>query len=59
MKVWILYVGGDYDTAVFMSLNKAECEKHKKVLAERGVRQSMRIIGYDFNRKKSFELECS
>lgn len=59
MKVYVLYVSGDYDHAVYMSLDKKLCEKEAKAIKKRGVKSSLWIGKYDFSTAKSFDLECS
>ena len=57
MKVFILYILGDYAQAIFMSKYKDACEAEKKKLIKKGVSRSMWIEEYDFSRHNSFELE--
>jgi hypothetical protein len=58
MKVFVLYILGDYAQAIFMSKYKDACEVEKQKLIENGVFYSMWIEEYDFSRHNSFELEC-
>ena len=57
MKVFILYVLGDYAQAIFMSKYKDACEAERQKLIKNGVVRSMWIEEYDFSRYNSFELE--
>lgn len=59
MKIYVLYVSGDYDHAVYMSLDKKLCKKEMETIKKRGVKSSMWIGEYDFSIARSFELECS
>lgn len=57
MKVFILYILGDYAQAIFMSKYKDACKAEMEKLVKNGVSRSMWIEEYDFSRHNSFELE--
>lgn len=57
MKVFILYILGDYSQAIYMSKDKDACEAEKERLIENGVSRSMWIEEYDLSKHNSFELE--
>lgn len=57
MKIFILYILGDYAQAIFMSRYKDACEAEKQKLIKNGISRSMWIEEYDFSRHNSFELE--
>lgn len=57
MKIFILYILGDYSQAIYMSKDKNACEEEKQRLIEKGVSRSMWIEEYDFSKHNSFELE--
>ncbi len=56
MKVYIVYVLGDYSTAVFMSIDKSKAQKEMKRLKDKGLK--VYIQNYDFSTSKSFDLDC-
>lgn len=57
MKIFILYILGDYAQAIYMSKYKDACEAEKRRLIKNGISRSMWIEEYDFSRHNSFELE--
>lgn len=57
MKVFILYILGDYAQAIYMSKYENDCEAEKQRLIKKGVSRSMWIEEYDFSKHNSFELE--
>lgn len=57
MKIFILYILGDYSQAIYMSKYKDACEAEKQKLIKNGISRSMWIEEYDFSRHNSFELE--
>lgn len=57
MKVFILYILGDYAQAIYMSKYKNACEAERQRLIENGVSRSMWIEEYDLSKHNSFELE--
>lgn len=57
MKVYVLYILGDYAHAVYISTEKHLCEQEMAKCTERGVRRAMWIEEYDFSKAKEFELE--
>jgi hypothetical protein len=57
MKVFILYILGDYAQAIYMSKYKNACETEKQRLMKNGVVRPMWIEEYDFSKHNSFELE--
>jgi hypothetical protein len=57
MKVFVLYILGDYAQAIFMSKYKDACEAEKQKIIKRGITRSMWIEEYDFSRHNSFELD--
>lgn len=58
MKVYVLYILGDYAHAVYISTEKHLCEREMAECAKRGVRRAMWIEEYDFSKAKEFELDC-
>ena len=57
MKVFILYILGDYSQAIYMSKDKDACVAEKERLIENGVVRPMWIEEYDLSKHNSFELE--
>lgn len=57
MKVFILYILGDYAQAIYMSKYKDACEAKRRMLIKKGVSRPMWIEKYDFSINHSFELE--
>lgn len=58
MKVFVLYLLGDYAHAVYMSKYKDDCEAERQRIINNGVTCRMYIEEYDFSRHNSFELDC-
>lgn len=58
MKVYVLYILGDYSHAIHMSVERRLCEQAMEECARRGVRLPMWIEEYDFSNSKEFELNC-
>lgn len=56
MKVYVVYVLGDYAHAVFMSTDKAKAQDKMKKLRNRNITTYIR--SYDFSTSKSFDLDC-
>ena len=48
MKVFILYILGDYAQAIYMSKYKDACEEESQRIIKNGVVRSMWIEEYDF-----------
>ena len=57
MKVFILYILGDYAQAIYMSKYEDTCEAEKQRLIKKGISRPMWIEEYDFSKHNSFELE--
>ena len=57
MKVFILYILGDYAQAIYMSKYKDACERERQRLIKNGITRRMWIEEYDFSKYNSFELE--
>lgn len=57
MKVFILYILGDYAQAIYMSKDENACEAEMQRLTENGVVRPMWIEEYDFSKQNSFELD--
>ncbi len=57
MKVFILYILGDYAQAIYMSKYKDACERERQRLTKNGITRRMWIEEYDFSKYNSFELE--
>lgn len=58
MRVYVLYVSGDYAHAVYISTDKRLCEQEKQRITKRNAHCKMYIKGYDFSTAKEFELDC-
>ena len=57
MKIFILYILGDYAQAIYMSKYKCACEAEQQKIIKNGISRTMWIEGYDFSKHNSFELE--
>lgn len=58
MKIYVLYIMGDYAHAVYMSLKEQMCEKELENYRKRGGRRNAWIEEYDFSKAKGYELDC-
>ena len=57
MKIFILYILGDYAQAIYMSKYKSACEAEQQKIMKNGISCPMWIEEYDFSKHNSFELE--
>ena len=57
MKVFILYILGDYAQAIYMSKYKDACEAERQRLIKNGIISSMWIEEYDFSKHNYLELD--
>lgn len=57
MKIFVLYILGDYAQAIYMSKYKKACEAERQRITKNGISRPMWIEEYDFSRYNSFELE--
>lgn len=58
MKVYVLYISGDYASAIHMSTKKKLCEK-ELIEVKKRTNCSLWIEEYDFSKDDEYELECS
>jgi hypothetical protein len=56
MKIYVVYVLGDYSSAVFMTTDKAQAQNEMRKLKNRNLKAY--IDSYDFSKSKSFDLDC-
>ena len=57
MRIFILYILGDYAQAIYMSKYKSDCEAEQQKIIKNGVSRPMWIEEYDFSKYNSFELD--
>lgn len=55
MKIYVLYVLGDYAHAIFMSKDRKDCELVKQTLL---TKLRTYIAEYDFSKQSCFDLDC-
>lgn len=55
MKIYVLYVLGDYAHAIFMSKDRKDCELVEQTLL---TKLKTYIEEYDFSKQSCFDLDC-